>query len=542
MFSDQFYPTPESLILKMIEPIKDELRKPGITILEPSAGKGNILDYLAMPSGKYIELYGKSIGKYHFPSQGIARDAKVYAIEKEPELSMILSGKGYRVIDTDFLEYAGSYHFDFILMNPPFRTGAAHLRKAWEVLSAGKIVCILNAETIRNPHTEDRQFIARLAREFGSVEYVTAAFAEAERRTMVDVAIVRLEKRAEENPFDFFSTLGRSADIDIPEDFMTNEIARQDVVGNLVLSYERARDFFLQWLKVEREMKALASMFTRTIYDGNRRGESIWEVIGKAENPKAAYHLFMDHIKSGAWEALFSKGDFEKYLTSRVREKFAQFRGQQGAMEFNKRNIADLLGMLMLNQDQLLQDCVLNVFDEMTKYDESNKVHVEGWKTNDAYRVNRKVILPYFISFMWNGWRDESYKYNLIEDIDKAMCFVTGERIEDILTVKDAVKCRFLDLNGYAIREYETDRKAMQEFYLSKQPDDLGSAYKCFSTFFELRFFKKGTLHLIFRDPKVWEQFNITVAKARGWLPDETTAAKHTNGSKVKTKTGVVNF
>ena len=50
MFDKNFYPTPKKVIKKMLEQYTEEggneLRLSGKVILEPSAGKGDILDYI----------------------------------------------------------------------------------------------------------------------------------------------------------------------------------------------------------------------------------------------------------------------------------------------------------------------------------------------------------------------------------------------------------------------------------------------------------------------------------------------------------------
>ena len=59
MFDKEFFPTPKAIIKKMLDPYKFKRTKAGsgsyrleryktyeMTILEPSAGKGDILDYL----------------------------------------------------------------------------------------------------------------------------------------------------------------------------------------------------------------------------------------------------------------------------------------------------------------------------------------------------------------------------------------------------------------------------------------------------------------------------------------------------------------
>lgn len=97
MFNEEFYPTPKHIISEMVRPYKSNISK--LTILEPSAGKGDILDYIT-----------KEIYDYEKP--------EMYCIEPNKELQYILQEKGYRVIGEDFLNYNGDYFFDLIIMNP----------------------------------------------------------------------------------------------------------------------------------------------------------------------------------------------------------------------------------------------------------------------------------------------------------------------------------------------------------------------------------------------------------------------------------------
>ncbi|NCQ19352.1 MAG: methyltransferase, partial [Ignavibacteria bacterium] len=136
-----FFPTPRNVIRKMLSKF-NTTDLSSMTILEPSAGKGDILDYIK-------ELY--EYNRHDKPD--------MYAIEQDANLKFILSGKNYKVIADDFLSYSGDYLFDLIVMNPPFNTGAKHLLKAWDAMNEGHIVCLLNAETINNPYTEERKLL-----------------------------------------------------------------------------------------------------------------------------------------------------------------------------------------------------------------------------------------------------------------------------------------------------------------------------------------------------------------------------------------------
>ncbi len=112
-----FFPTPTDVADQMVDiaDIED-----GMTVLEPSAGNGNIAD---------------AIRKI-----GISPDVA----EISDTLRNILEAKGYNVVAHDFLKIKDKY--DRIIMNPPFMAGmdAVHLKHAYELLnSGGKVVSIV---------------------------------------------------------------------------------------------------------------------------------------------------------------------------------------------------------------------------------------------------------------------------------------------------------------------------------------------------------------------------------------------------------------
>jgi protein-L-isoaspartate O-methyltransferase len=115
-----FFPTPLAIIERMLALAEIE---PHHLVLEPSCGKGDILDALR---NRYADL-------------------AVVAIEQNRTLADILSAKGHEVQFGDFLEHRGQY--DRILMNPPFESGAdmEHIRFAFDLLrNGGKLVSVVS--------------------------------------------------------------------------------------------------------------------------------------------------------------------------------------------------------------------------------------------------------------------------------------------------------------------------------------------------------------------------------------------------------------
>lgn len=121
----QYYPTPEALALTVqdLAEIDDEH-----TILEPSAGMGNLL-------------------------ANIAYKERITCIDISSAHCQILGAKEFtNVIEGDFLYLDHLGEFDRVLMNPPFSKGRAeaHLIKAFEHLKVGGILVAILPGSMHN--------------------------------------------------------------------------------------------------------------------------------------------------------------------------------------------------------------------------------------------------------------------------------------------------------------------------------------------------------------------------------------------------------
>jgi phospholipid N-methyltransferase len=116
----QLFPTPADLARRMVE-IADI--QPGMRVLEPSAGTGNIL--AALPN--------------------VRPGGQVVAVEISVNLSNLLREIADEVHNEDFLECKNLGEFDRIVMNPPFIQGAdiKHIKHAASMLAPdGYLVAI----------------------------------------------------------------------------------------------------------------------------------------------------------------------------------------------------------------------------------------------------------------------------------------------------------------------------------------------------------------------------------------------------------------
>lgn len=500
MFDSEFFPTPFHLVQKLLAPYRDAETcrfgykvPPSWTILEPSAGKGDIADYLA--DYKQHDSYRRN-----------RNDARVRVIEQNFELQQILTGKGYPIIGYDFLSYEPDQHFDLIAMNPPFSNGDAHLLHAWDVVGdGGHIACILNAETIRNPHTKRRAALVELIGAHGSVEYVGQAFATAERKTGVEIAIVRLQKpKSERDPlqFEFERADQTEGDIEFGMDEATGSaLAHIDRLGNIINRYERTKGAFVNFIRAMEELRFYGAELGEH-YHTDKRSDSASDYIhrmaldayanGGANQTKC--NEFRDQLNMSAWKMVLGKLDMDGVMTTGLQKSFAENVEKTGHLPLTKANISAVVSTIIGNSGDTMKKCVVEVFDLFTKYHAENRIpNAEKWKTNKSWRCTKKVILPYWVEANWTRGMCIRYeKAKCYQDIDKACCWLTGKRYADIVTIEKAMEA---DMTG------KMEMKGESEF-------------------FTFRYFKKSTVHLVFKDQDLLDKFNKIANENKNWLGD----------------------
>lgn len=163
-----FFPTPKPLLQQIIPLL--HVQK-GNSILEPSAGKGDILDALR-------EKYGDSI--------------TLSACEIHYDLRKFLELKGYNIASHDFLTLEEK--FDRVIMNPPFEKGLDidHLNHALSLLNKkGRLVAIMGEGSFIRSNKKEKAFRDMLiARNAYVSEPIKNAFKDAFNQTGITVRIV----------------------------------------------------------------------------------------------------------------------------------------------------------------------------------------------------------------------------------------------------------------------------------------------------------------------------------------------------------------
>ena len=477
-----FYPTPKHLIDRMIDKVKGYPDR----VLEPSAGKGDII----------TRMIGNSSWHNGFTKYNLSN---IYAIEIDEILQATLRGQGIQVIDSDFLTFAGPDKFDLIIGNPPFDQGDHHLLKAIDIMYRGQIVFLLNAETIKNPYTNSRKDLMRRLLDLDAqIEYISGAFETAERPTGIEVALVyiNIEKKVEE---DLFADIKDADDTSAPEIETNHEVSTRRTLEELVAEYNQ-----------------IVRVGTETILSYYRNYAKIGGYIGLNEEPgKSAcgdltarmsntLNDLLVRVRRVFWRRTLDIKEVRSRLTSAKANEFEDQINKRSFMDFTESNIRQFVLNLIGGYEKTLTDAVVEVFDRFTichcysagVYEE-NIHYFNGWKTNNAFKVGKKVIIPIYGGyaegpfFDYGKWKLSYQARDIFRDIDVVMNYFDG------------------------MDSYTSIEKATTEAFAR------GQSSKIVSTYFTITCYKKGTVHLLFNSEDILRRFNVTACRGKEWLPHD---------------------
>jgi len=168
-----YFPTPTKVAQNMVAMADIQ---PGMEVLEPSAGKGNIADVIR-------EMHP---------------DAVISVIEWDQTLRDILTKKGYNLVGSNFLEQSPKLLYDRIIMNPPFEKfqDTDHVHRAYYLLRpGGRLVAIMGESTFFRDDKKAAIFRAWLDEVGGTDEKLPeGAFFSSDRPTGVSARVVVIDK------------------------------------------------------------------------------------------------------------------------------------------------------------------------------------------------------------------------------------------------------------------------------------------------------------------------------------------------------------
>ena len=487
-----FYPTPGHLIEKMLFSLDFNRIK---SILEPEAGKGDIIEKIKKKEDSMSDRWQK-----------VSFD--IDCVEHDENLRHILKGKGYRLVHNDFLTYDTMKEYDLIIMNPPFSNGCKHLLKALEMQkrNGGAIVCLLNAETLRNQCSNDRKMLARLLEEYGAgIEYIKNAFTDAERKTDVEIALIKVQLPEIERQSFIFDGLKKVKEQRECEQTESAYLAENDLFKSIVSQYNLEVEAGIKLIK---EYNAMYPLIMTSFGKDEETGETVQKggcilSLDLSTNKdkycnKLSINGFIREVRGKYWNALFHNEKFIGQLTENLRQDFYNRLEDLKDYDFSLYNIFELKIEMQKKVVSGVEETIISLFDELSHKhywdkDTSNNIHYySGWKTNKSWFINEKVIIPLagYDSF-WNRYYPTDYKVKgKLQDIEKCFNYLDGG-LTDAIDLEETLKFA----------------------------EEYGETKNIILKYFNITFYKKGTCHITFTNPELLKKFNIFGSQKKGWLP-----------------------
>lgn len=504
--ADSFYPTPSKLAGIMLSRVDWRRVK---NILEPSAGKGDLVEAIksALEDNEPdSSFYGwRKHRKLRMRSE-LCRSPDIDVVEIDENLQQILIGKGFNLVHDDFLTYATQKAYDLIIMNPPFHVGDKHLLKAISMIEAagGQIVCLLNAETIRNQCTNTRHMLGQRLKEYGArIEFYQNSFRNAERKTDVEIAMVTLDIPAKPLESHIWEDLKKAN----PEQYKDGEptaIVSDDWVEQMVAHYNLEVDAGIALLREYGAITPYLMLGAR-----NKQAPLICLSVGGKKDistvDSAVINEYLRCVRSRYWFMLLNRPEISHKMTSDMSNQFFAKLDTLETYDFTQFNIRRFIIELTAQLSQGVIDSIHSLFQKLSEkhswYPECDKnIHYyNGWRTNEAHKVGMKAIIPV------NGYATRYHIGKDTKELDSYRITCGIRDLERALT--------YLDGGKYDICHVDVSAAVERAICMGKTTVSF--------TYFSATFYKKGTCHLKFypEAKPLIDRMNIMVGRERAWLP-----------------------
>ena len=499
MFNKDFYPTPRKVVETMLE--NEQII--GSVVLEPSAGKGNIV--------KVLQEFGAN---------------QILTCEIIEEFQPFLA-KNSTFLKPDFMDVTAAEvaHVQFIIMNPPFSKDIEHIHHAYNIAPPGcTIISLCNSAKLNNRYydrwyyiqmkkdarngddtelekfrkeTDRKQKFQKLVEDHGFETKLYDCFTEAERKAQVEVSKIVLFKEGNEDGLDF-------------DVYMDHTMDENGSGKDGLISYNEVRECVNRYVAAVNKFNGMY----KTISDMNTLTKEFGGSALKLEisHQKTVHSLasYKTHLQKEAWSWIFNKLRLEKFQTQKLRNQLNKFVELRQNYPFTVKNIYSVLDMIFQTHGQRMESTLVEAFDTICSFSSDNRTEYEGWKTNSAYKVNKQFIVPN----VCNGYDYSGNAYTYVN-----ISYHSSSRAEQINDIYKAI-CYMRGVDYDKIRGFTS--------FMSMWKDRMqwGKWYE--NGFFKVRCYKKGTVHFKFVDDKIWEQFNRRVAEIKGWVLPEKTDKKTT--------------
>jgi len=318
------------------------------------------------------------------------------------------------------------------------------------------------------------------------IEYIQNAFSEAERQTDVETAMIYINVPMTNDETIFEREFKRDfKDINFTsfQALVPNMNKLETLIFECDLIKKSTIELFKEKFKIEKMLEGMNLKSKIQICDDCCKPNVL------------SINSFINKINLEYWQKFIDETDFKNRLPSKLKNNFTYNMEKQENITFNMDNVKYFYDELVKSIPQSYEETVAKLFDDLTYkyvYTDSawNKTihYYSGWKTNKCYKIDKRCIIKCSHGYLYS-LPDELTDLNII--------------FENISGIKD-------NINDYKDGKRDKILKAIERCEKNIETE-----------FFTLDSYKKGTLHITFKNQEYLDQFNILANKGKNWLPSD---------------------
>ena len=510
-----FYPTKKETAYKLFNMFYESNRKAFgecIHILEPSAGKGDLIEaFYNYLTDKEVAIYEDINSKetdvrkqLYYNREKIYQEKikkyKIDAIEIDETLRNILLGKNINVVDSDFLNFNPPKFYDLIIANFPFSEGVHHALKAIGIQErmGGSILCIINAETLKNPYSKERKILVEKLKNYNAkIEYLENEFLDAERKTDVEIAMIYVNIPMKNNEEELFNNdFSKLNEEKINIENMQEVAKKMNTLERLCFEFNVCRknviELYEKKARIEKTFKGLG-IDTEIGIVNSSKYTSAGNTLDVNE--------FISKINLKYWNKLINETDLRSKLPSSLKDTFNYGIERQKDIEFNIDNARYFYENLMLAIPDNYNKAIYDIYNKLTneynytesQYNKHVKFHyVNSWKTNKISKIEKKSIIPLYTEYMY--------------------------RIPELLYDLN------IAFNNLENKKYNIDTREIIDKLKNREK-------KIDTEHFILTAYSKS-LHIEYKNAETLKRFNLMAMKGSGMLPPDMSKKKYKDMTK----------
>ncbi|MBP2098826.1 DUF4942 domain-containing protein [Enterococcus rivorum] len=419
-------------------------------------------------------------------------------VSNEEDSLKEIKSKNFDIIAYDFLSLETYLEFNTIIMVPPIEQQVQYLMKA--ILLASTQVehaCFISSVISTEALASNNGTLKMLDKHNPEIDYYENLYDDG--KTYAVISLVIDSKKTEMLDILQTSYNPRYGKSDKLETGLSTLIADKEVqnrmkeIRYLVSAYHQHVHVIKNFYKAKHVREAFESKIKSKIKEVTSRNTFYYHTPVSYSYESNINNEIMI-LRKNYWEQILQTQEFKNQLTSHgsslMNEKIAAAR----KLEVTEENIILLLTALMNNGHEIILESCLEWFEKITNYhmnSGSKNIHYyNGWKTNKAHKINKKVIIP-------------SYAFGRFYYLNS---FKKTESFEDL---------------NYSTKDYINDLLKMFKLLDPKVPTEFTMIeYNHFENdFMRFKLFAKGTMHIWFKDLELLEKLNFVCGQHYGWIP-----------------------